>query len=189
MTREGSSRTPMFRTAGRWRSGYDVHQVEELFADARRVYEGQSTEMSGRDLRRAAFDLVRGGYATAPVDAALDRLERAFATRQRTDFVNARGQQAWMEHCADQARTLYGRLARPDGERFAPPRRGQPGYAAVEVDALCRRLVRYFDHGEPMTSEEVRQATFRRRTGSAAYAEGPVDAFLDRAIEVLQSVE
>ena len=182
----------MFRTVSRWRSGYDPDQVDTFFADARRAYEGNggtAEAISGRDVRQAAFDLVRGGYAAGPVDAALDRLERAFVARQRADFVAAHGQQAWMEHLAGQARTLYGRLARPDGERFARARRGHAGYDPDDVDEMCRRLVRYFDHGETLTSDEIRHATFRRRTGQAGYAEASVDAFCARAVEVLLGVE
>lgn len=182
--------TGMFQPAGRWRTGYDRTQVDGFFTEARQVYEGRSGELiSGRDVRHAAFDLTRGGYATLSVDAALDRLERAFVERQRQEFVATHGQQAWMEHLAAQARTLYGRLTRPDGERFAPARRGEAGYDPRDVDALCHRLVEYFDHGRALTSEEVRYATFRRATGRSAYAEGPVDAFFDRAIEVLLGVE
>ncbi|WP_199423825.1 DivIVA domain-containing protein [Actinotalea solisilvae] len=182
--------TAMFRTAGRLRSGYDTDQVDEFFTHARRVYEGEIREpLAGADVRRAAFDLVRGGYATSSVDAALDRLERAFVARQRQEFVAAHGQQAWMEHLAAQARTLYGRLSRPDGERFAPPARGEQGYDPDDVDDLCHRLVDYFDHGQSLTSDEVRTATFGRAKGRSAYAEAPVDAFCDRAIEVLLGVE
>ena len=187
--RSAASGARTFRSAGRFRSGYAPDQVDAFFAEARRVYEGEGSGLTGQDLRHAAFDLVRGGYATVPVDAALDRLERAFLARQRTDYVAAHGQAAWMEHLAERARTLYGRLTRPDGERFAPARRGHVGYDPADVDALCRRLVGYFDRGEALTSDEVRHATFGRRTGSKAYAEGPVDAFCDRAIEVLLGVE
>jgi DivIVA domain-containing protein len=184
------SKHTMFRTVGPLRSGYDPDQVDTFFAHARRAYEGDRSEpLTSTDVRRAAFDMVRGGYATASVDAALDRLERAFATRQRAEFVAARGQQAWMEHVAARARTLYERLRRPDGERFAPAGRGEPAYAREDVDALCRRLVDYFDQGRPLTSEEIRQATFRRARGHGGYAEGPVDAFFDRAVEVLLGVE
>lgn len=96
------SKHTMFRTVGPLRSGYDPDQVDTFFAHARRAYEGDRSEpLTSTDVRRAAFDMVRGGYATASVDAALDRLERAFATRQRAEFVAARGQQAWMEHVAD----------------------------------------------------------------------------------------
>ena len=184
------TKSTMFRTVGPFRSGYDTDQVDTFFQHARRAYEGDHTEpLSGTDVRRAAFDVVRGGYAPASVDAALDRLERAFSARQRAEFVRARGQQAWMEHVAGRARTLYERLRRPDGRRFAPAHRGEQGYDPADVDALCRRLVEYFDRGAPLTSDEVRQATFGRASGHAAYAEGPVDAFFERAVEVLLGVE
>ena len=185
--------TTMFRTVGGLRSGYAPAQVDEFFAEARQVYEGKTDArmpvLSGRDVRHTAFDLVRGGYATVSVDAAMDRLERAFTVRQRAEFVATHGQGAWMEMLAGQARTLYGRLTRPDGERFARARRGEVGYDPADVDALCQRLTDYFDHGHSLSSDEIRSATFGRKKGKAAYAEGPVDAFCDRAIEVLLGVE
>lgn len=182
--------TRMFRTAGRFANGYDPEQVEDFFARARRAYEGDRSELiEGQDVRRVAFDLVRGGYDPIAVDAALDRLERAFTARGRAEFVAANGQEAWMEHLAGRARTLYDRLRRPDGERFARARRGEQGYTPDDVDALCHRLVAYFDSGASLTSEEIRHATFGAARGRRAYAEGPVDAFLDRATEVLVGVE
>lgn len=180
----------MFRTVSRFRTGYDPDQVDTFFTHARRVYEGdQSEPLTGTEVRKVAFDLVRGGYATTSVDSALDRLERAFTTRQRQDVLKAQGQQAWMEHVAGRARTLYERLRRADGERFAPARRGEQGYRPEDVDDLCHRLIDYFDKGTPLTSDEVRHVTFRKAPGHKAYAEGPVDAFLERAVEVLLGVE
>lgn len=182
--------TGMFRVAGRFRSGYDVEQVDRFFDHARRVYEGDRTEpLTARDVRTTAFDLVRGGYDTQHVDGAMDRLERALVSRDRADFVAVHGQQAWMDHLAGQARTLYGRLTRPDGDRFARARRGEVGYEPDDVDELCHRLVDYFDHGQSLTSDEVRGATFRRRRGRRGYAEASVDAFCARAVEVLMGVE
>lgn len=180
----------MFRNVSRVRSGYDPEQVDDFFTRARRVYEGDRSErLTGTDVRRVAFDLVRGGYATSSVDSALDRLERAFTYRQRDEHVAVHGQQGWMEHLAGRARTLYDRLRRPAGERFAPARRGEQGYDPDDVDDLCDRLIEYFDQGVPLASDEIRHATFRRAGGRRAYAEGPVDAFFERAIEVLIGVE
>jgi len=180
----------MFRTVSRFSRGYEPEQVDEFFERARRAYEGDRSEpIDGYDVRRTAFDLVRGGYAAPAVDAAMDRLERAFTARRRGEFMATNGQEAWMEHLAGKARTMYDRLRRPDGERFAPAKRGEQGYVRGDVDALCHRLVDYFDHGAPLTSEEVRHATFGAARGRRAYAEGPVDAFCDRAIEVLLGVE
>lgn len=182
--------TGMFRTVSRMRTGYATEDVDEFFDHARNVYEhGHQGDLSGGDVRAASFDLVRGGYATTAVDAALDRLEAAFVARARAQHVAAYGQQAWMDLLAEQARSLYGRLTRPEGERFAPAAAGHLSYDMDDVDDLCDRLIAYFDHGATLTAQDVRATTFRRRHGAKGYAEGPVDAFCARAIEVLLGVE
>ena len=43
------------------------------------------------------------------------------------------------------------------------------------------------DRGE-VTVEDVRLATFRDAKGTKAYSEGPVDAYLGRAVEILLAV-
>lgn len=180
----------LFSTVSRLRSGYDKDDVDEFFDHARQAYEGRAPEpLTSADIQASAFDLVRGGYDTQEVDAALDRLEGAFVARQRAEYVAAHGQEAWMAALAESARTLYGRLGRPDGQKFAPAERGKPAYARDDVDALCDRLVAYFDHQEPLTSAEIRSARFGRAKGADGYAEGPVDAFFARAVEVLLGVE
>lgn len=180
-----------FPTAGRWSNGYDIDQVDEFFARARAAYEAEADDastMTSEDVRSAAFDLVRGGYDPGHVDAALDRLEAAFVQRARARVIADRGQDAWMEGVSQRATTLYPRLVRPAGERFAPPERGR-GYRSEDVDALLDRLVDYFDSGAELTAAQIRSATFSAASGARAYAEGPVDAFLDRAVDVLLAVE
>jgi len=180
----------MFRTVRGLKRGYDCDEVDEFFAHARQMYEQAPGEtLSGSDVRRVGFDLVRGGYVTAAVDAALDRLEQAFVARARAEYSQRYGQKQWTERLGEQARTLYGRLGRPDGDRFASPKGRGPGYEPADVDALCHRLISYFDQGTPLTSTEVRTAMFRGRRGRHAYDEDSVDAFLDRAIDVLLGVE
>ena len=41
----------------------------------------------------------------------------------------------------------------------------------------------------PLTAQEIRSAVFSRAKGGRAYAEGPVDAFLERAVDVLLAAE
>jgi DivIVA domain-containing protein len=180
----------LFGTVSKLRTGYDRDEVDEFFDHARQAYEGRSAEpLTSGDIQTATFELVRGGYDTHEVDAALDRLEAAFVARQRQEFVSRHGQESWMTSLAERARTLYGRLGRPDGEKFAPAQRGQAAYDKDDVDALCERLVGYFDRQEPLTAAELRAATFRRARGADGYAEAPVDAFFARAVEVLLGVE
>ncbi len=178
----------LFPTVGRWASGYDREEVEEFFSRAKAAYEGGEAEMTSEDVRSAAFDLVRHGYDPAMVDAALDRLEAAFIQRNRSEFITSDGQEAWMGEVAERATTLYPRLVRPHGERFAPPERGR-GYEVSAVDETLDRLVAYFDHGEALSAQELRSVTFPSARKSGAYAEGAVDAFLDRAVDVLLAVE
>ena len=180
----------MFNSVPAMRTGYDKDEVDEFFDHARQAYEGRTAErLTSADIQASTFDLVRGGYNTHEVDAALDRLEAAFIQRQRAEFVSAHGQQAWMNALAERARTLYGRLGRPDGEKFAPAAPGQQGYDKDDVDDLCDRLVAYFDRQEPLNAGEVRSAVFGRAKGAEGYAEAPVDAFFSRAVEVLLGVE
>src|SRR6478609_952200 len=127
------------------------------------------------------FTHARTVYEQGPAGALSSRDVRTVAFD--------RGRQAWLETLAEQARSLYGRLTRPAGERFAHPKGRQAGYDAAEVDALCDRLVAYFDTNAPLTAQEVRAAVFARRKGARAYAEGPVDAFLERAVDVLLAAE
>ncbi len=118
-------------------------QVDQFFSLARQAYEKSGepgTELAPLDVRRASFDLKRGGYSTASVDSALDRLEVAFSKRTRDAFVREHGRDAWMQQLAQRAQVLYPRLRRPKGNRFAHPRFVSRGYDAREVDKVLARI-------------------------------------------------
>ncbi|HLR56360.1 MAG TPA: DivIVA domain-containing protein [Actinomycetales bacterium] len=179
----------MFRTVGRVRKGYSPEEVNEFFAHAREIFEGaRPGTMSPSQVQRTSFALVRGGYAPDAVDAAMDRIAQAFADLEREQFIPQYGEQAWITHLTEQAQTLYPRLARPAGERFAPPGRGKRGYDRDEVDDMCDRLIGYFDHGEPLSADAVRSASFTSRRKKNGYDEGSVDAFLARAVAIILAV-
>ncbi len=183
--------TDLFPRAKGMRYGYHMGQVGEFFNRARRAYERPGevgVEMSTLDIRTAAFDLKRGGYATAAVDAALDRLEGAFAVRAREQFVRTHGQDAWMQDLAQRAQVLYPRLRRPAGQKFDPPPGLRGGYDRKQVDALLGRITSFFDTGKPLTADEVRSVTFKRRGKFKAYNERTVDAYLARTVDVLLGV-
>ena len=162
------------------RNGYAPEHVDAFFEDARRAYEGgvPAERFSSEQVRQATFPLKRGGYRMDAVDAAMNRL----------DHVAVNGEAAWLEKIADRATTLYDRLLRPRGERFAHPQKGR-GYDVVAVDDLLDRLAAYFDEGRPLSVDEVRTAVFKPARGKKGYLEGPVDAYLGRAVEILLAVE
>jgi DivIVA domain-containing protein len=189
-----------FPRAGRLTQGYDVRQVDAFFARARRAYAALAPgagpggppgpdALRSADVRTAAFDLVRGGYEVGPVDAALDRLEDALADRERAERRRVLGGQGALDEVGRAAGTLDGRLRRPDGQRFVRGEGWQRTYDVSDVDELCQRLVAYLHAGEAMSADEVRRAVFRPRRGRRGYAEPVVDAFLDRAVEVMVAAE
>lgn len=179
----------MFRNVGRMKTGYAPEEVNEFFTHARELFEGSKPgTMTPAQVQRTSFALVRDGYAPDAVDAAMDRIAQAFADLEREQFIPQHGQQAWIDRLTEQAQTLYPRLSRPAGERFAPPKRGKSGYDRDQVDEMCERLIGYFDHGEALSADAVRSALFTPRRGKNAYDEGSVDAFLARAVAIILAV-
>ncbi len=178
-----------FPSVGVMRKGYDPDLVDQFFEEARRAYEGgvPAERFSAEQVRQATFSLKRHGYRIDAVDAAMNRLEAAFVQRDRADHVAVNGESAWYERVADRATTLYPRLLRPRGERFSHPARGR-GYDAEPVDDLLDRLADYFDDRGDITVDDIRHAVFAPKKGARAYREGPVDAYLGRAVEILLAV-
>lgn len=180
-----------FARAGRLTQGYRVDQVDTFFTRARVAYEEAASRSSfgSRDVRRVGFDLVRGGYEIGQVDSALDRMEDAFARREREAARARVGDEELLDDLARRAGALRGRLLRPDGERFHRSTGWAPAYDVGDVDELCHRLRRYFEDGDLMSVDEVRRSVFRTRRGSRGYVEPQVDAFLDRTVEIMVSVD
>lgn len=179
-----------FSRTGKFRPGYSTSQVDEFLKLAKESYaDTQSSEraIDENAVRSVSFSFTRDGYEPELVDAALDRLERAFIQRRRANVVSDDGEQAWLDSAYEHATSLYPRLRRPDGERFADAE-GR-GYDKAEVDELMERIASYFDGSADLNSSEVRRATFSKAKGASAYDESVVDVFLDRAVTVLLSVE
>ena len=172
-------------TTGRTR-GYHRTAVDTFLASARRAFETGRDEMGAVDVRPASFPLVKGGYVVADVDAALGRVEDAFAAREREQVVRSRGAGAWVEQAREDAQLILDHLARPRRHRFARTGVLTFGYRIDEVDHVTTRIVRYLRDGEGLTAEQLRSAAFRMQRGG--YREEQVDALLDAAIDVILAV-
>src|SRR5699024_3740215 len=104
-----------------WKNGYDANQVDSFFKLARESFElptPQPGYLDSRAVRTVGFDLVRKGYHVAVVDAALDRLEDAFAKQARDRLIAQSGQDAWVAELIRVATSLLGRLVRVALVRF-----------------------------------------------------------------------
>lgn len=172
-------------TRGRTK-GYERRAVDEFLTRARTSFESGAEPVSASEVRLAAFPLVRRGYAIVAVDAALSRIEDAFAARERESALGRGGAQDWVGHARETAQVVLDRLSRPAGQRFRRVSRLRYGYRADEVDIVADKLARYLRTGEGVTVEQVRGVAFRMERGG--YTEVQVDALLDSVIEVMLAV-
>ena len=172
-------------TSGRVR-GYHRAAVDTFLSSARRAFETGGDELTAEDVRTASFPLVKGGYVVADVDAALGRVEDAFAARERDRVVRTQGAGTWVEQARAEAQVILDHLARPRRHRFARTGVLTFGYRLDEVDHVSTRIVRYLRDGDALTAEQLRSAAFRMQRGG--YREEQVDALLDATIDVILAV-
>lgn len=169
--------------------GYDIEQVEDFLEDARRAYASNSTTPTAIDsshIRQMSFALHKGGYSPAHVDAALERLEEAFARRERDRGIAEVGERAWYEDIRVQAEETLARLRRPDGERFAKVGSLTKGYRVKEVDGFAKRIADYLEDGPELSPRDVRTAQFAPQRGG--YDEEQVDRVLDSVVSLMLAV-
>ncbi|WP_196837067.1 DivIVA domain-containing protein [Zhihengliuella flava] len=182
-----------FETVAASEFGYNIDQVDDFLARARGTFNGTGEDdhvVTSHLVRRTAFDPQKGGYDARSVDAALDRLEDVFAQREREALIEAEGEDAWLQQVGRLSTILRGRLHRASGERFRRPSRNKAAsYNVEDVDQLCDQLLDYFEKDVPMSVDVVRRATFREARGQEGYEESQVDAFLDRVVELMASIE
>lgn len=177
-----------FPHARRAQPGYDPDEVDDFLADARRAYLGEESarRITASSILRIAFSMRKGGYAASYVDAALARLEDAFATRERERMVGANGDQAWYGNARRVAQEILDRLVRPRGHRFRRVGPFAVGYHPEDVDPFVDQIADFLQTGAPISADEIRESSFRPRRGG--YSEAQVDALLDTAVAVVLAV-
>ncbi|MEQ1735370.1 MAG: DivIVA domain-containing protein [Rhodoglobus sp.] len=169
--------------------GYNVDQVEDFLEEARRAYtaeQGGLGVVTAASIRSTAFSMQKGGYSASHVDAALERLEDAFAAREREQAFATTGDAAWYAQARSSAQQIIDRLARADTQRFSRVGPFTTGYDVKQVDAFSRRLVGYFQSGKPMSVDQVRTVVFTPK--KRGYNEQQVDMVLDAVIDVMLAV-
>ncbi|GAA4054766.1 hypothetical protein AVP42_03011 [Agromyces sp. NDB4Y10] len=170
--------------------GYKTSEVEEFLQRARRAYDGRplpdDAPLDSERIRLTAFGMQKGGYSTAHVDAAMERLEDAFAFQERQIASRLHGDEAWLSEARTTAQVVANRLARPEGQRFDRVSRLALGYNVREVDRFADRLTRYFRDGWPIAIDDVRGVVFSAQRGG--YRESQVDLVLDAVVDVMLAV-
>lgn len=170
----------------RGRLGYDTGEVDRFIAAARAAFDAPGHRLTSGDIRRTAFSMKRGGYTTRAVDAAMERLEDAFAGRERERATTSGGERAFYAETRRLAKEIIGRLERPDGGRFDRVGFSRIGYSVREVDAFSVRARSYFEDGHQVPVEQVRAVAFRPQRGG--YSEAQVDLLIDGLVETMLAV-
>lgn len=169
--------------------GYRIDEVDAFISVARNAYDspiaGVET-LTSQAIRATSFGIQKGGYSTTHVDAALERLETAFADRERAIVLATQGEDALVAEATELARTLIARFERKPRHRFRRVSLFAQGYAPKDVDAFTTRLADFMKTGTGVSVGDIRAVTFRSALGG--YDETQVDAVLDALIELLLSL-
>ena len=174
-----------FVQSGKKKLGYDIGQVDEFLNLARQQYNEPSRQLvTSLDVRSIRFKLVKNGYSISVVDAALEKLEDAFAASEFTKQVNSQGFFEFEEDLDNLRKDLVARCSRANKKKFSKRKYPNKGYNVKQVDKLCSQLGKSLETKEDLSVKEVRTATFRSKRGG--YAEYQVDAFLESVVESIQ---
>ena len=90
MTTTEATPSAAFPEARGREKGYEKRAVDAFLARARDAFEDGGEPLTAAEVRQVSFPLVRHGYAIASVDAALGRIEDAFAARERAEVLATR---------------------------------------------------------------------------------------------------
>ena len=174
-----------FPKADSKQSGYSPAQVDQFLNRARSQFANPvEGGITANEVRNTEFDLIHGGYVPEIIDAAMDKLEDSFASRELAKRKLENGSYALDDRLARLQELVSTRIRRPNGKRFSNTGLLLRGYSRNQVDALCDHIGRHLDSQAPLHIEEVRRIVFNAKRGG--YVEAQVDAFLDRVIEALQ---
>jgi len=165
--------------------GYETSEVDSVIDLARSQFANPGSHvLDASSLRTRQFALVKGGYRIDSVDAALDRLDDAFAEQEAKRLLVRQGHQGATEHLAEFRITLLARATRGARRAFKRQSWWQKGYSVRQVDQLLKRVAATLEGTPSVGVPQLRQVTFSPKW--AGYTEAQVDAYLDRAVQYLQ---
>ena len=175
-----------FKTVQKGKLGYSTAEVDTFIARARDQYNNFSAQiLDWRDITAQKFTLVKGGYETAAVDQAVEKLQDTFAERELTKQVNPFGSSLSSTILTELRVLLLGRTGRVKNKRFERSGVLGVGYSRKEVDALLTVVHEYLEGEEELTLADIRGLSFKVTRGG--YIESQVDAFIERLVEYLQT--
>lgn len=188
---------------GKRKWGYDVPQVDEFLERAHKLYDSEGMQLTQKDIQNVSFEMRKGGYAIAQVDAALARLERAVVDKQTTWEITQHGRVAWKAQTEDLYRQIATHAQRPERKRFAAGEGKQPSYDRKQVDRLIDQIVDKAaaelgvdgadrDQSKKdidLNAQRVANVIFTQRRGKRGYDERQVDYYINACVQLLSRIE
>ena len=183
--------------------GYDVPQVDEFLERAHKLYDSEGMQLTQKDIQNVSFEMRKGGYAIAQVDAALARLERAVVDKQTTWEITQHGRVAWKAETEDLYRQIATHAQRPERKRFAAGKGKQPSYDRKQVDRLVDQIVDKAaaelgvdgadrDQSKKdidLNAQRVANVIFTQRRGKRGYDERQGDYYINACAQLLSRIE
>ena len=173
--------------------GYNAKQVDQFLQRARVSFEApRRPSAPSRAPMSAPSPSIRSRAATPP-PAWTPRWTASKTPSPGANATNWLPNAARKPGCARSAgwpASFAGRLHRPDGQRFRRPAKSKArSYNTTDVDDLCHELIGYLEEDQPLSVDNVRRAVFRPAVGRDGYEESQVDAFLERAVELMAAID
>jgi DivIVA domain-containing protein len=174
-----------FPSVGDKELGYEPGQVDAVINQARVQFaEPASNIIDAKQLRTAQFDLVAGGYQIEAVDAALDRLDDAFALREKHRLTSSLNSVDAFDEVDKLRKLVKSRVRRPNGKKLARAGLFAKGYSVRQVDQFLVLVGLRLAGKAELGISELRNVTFKPKWGG--YVENQVDALIDKTVEYLQ---
>ncbi len=174
-----------FSRAGDRKRGYDPEQVNAFLAFAKDQFSNPlSQHLTAESVRTTRFKLVKNGFSISAVDAAMEKLEDVFASRELEQTVQVIGIQAFKNLLGEGQELLANRVARKRRRKFKHRSFPYRGYNRRQVDKFCIQVATHLVDGSELSVKQVRLIAFKTQRGG--YAEYQVDAFIEKFVEVLQ---
>jgi DivIVA domain-containing protein len=165
--------------------GYDPGQVDAVINQARVQFaEPFSNIIDAKKLRTSQFDLVAGGYLIAEVDAALDRLDDAFALREKQRLAASFTSVDAFDEVDKIRKLIKSRVRRPNRKKLGRVGLFAKGYSVKQVDLFLTEIGLRISGKSDLSISELRNVTFKPKWGG--YVENQVDALIDKTVEYLQ---
>ncbi|MCI1219336.1 MAG: DivIVA domain-containing protein [Bifidobacterium sp.] len=193
--------------AGKRKWGYNAAQVDAFLERAHSLYEGEydskGVQLTQQDIQNVSFDMSKGGYLYAQVDAALDRLERAVVDKQTAWEINQHGRVTWKARTENLYRQIERHVQRDERDRFNDGKSKNPSYDRKQVDRLADQIVdkaaamlqiegmdgQDAEKLKSIDSKTVAHTVFTQRKGRRGYDERQVDYFLSACGQLLSRLE